>query len=369
MATDCTRLRDLQEGSGAPRRLTLRRIAAVLLALAALPDTVVRDSSPQWDHRRALAVARIAAPPAAATDLGPFRLRGVWQLVSSDIQFGGYSALLPRAGGRLLAISDRGTWLEFAEPIAAKATSSGPIESHDHAMGHLLRDRREWTSIGDAEAATTDGDPGKTGGHIWISWEDRHAVSRFDTAPEAGWWHERRGFPTAMKNWSPQFGAESMVRLPDGRFIIVSEDFALRSYERRHRTLLFPGDPTAPKVADPAIGELTADAGYRPTDIVRLPDGRVLVLLRRLVWPLPLRFSCRIAIADPHELFRTGRWTARTLARLDAPLPTDNFEGLTVRPRADGKLDVWVIADNNRAATQRTLLLKLELDPQDLPAR
>jgi len=28
-----------------------------------------------------------------------------------------------------------------------------------------------------------------------------------------------------------------------------------------------------------------------------------------------------------------------------------------------------VISDDNRSATQRTLLLKLELDPQDLPPR
>lgn len=346
-----------------------RLIAAVLLALAVLPGTVLRDRTSQWDHRRALAVTRIAAPPPAATDLGLFRLRGVWQLASGDIQFGGYSALLPRAGGRLLAISDRGTWLEFAAPGEQASAIDRPVESRDHAMGHLLRDRREWTSIGDAEAATTDGAPGTTGAHIWISWEDRHAVSRFDTAPGAGWWHERRGFPKAVKNWSPQFGAESMVRLPDGRFIIISEDFALRSYERRHQTLLFPGDPAQPNAADPAIGELTADAGYRPTDMARLPDGRMLVLLRRLVWPLPLRFSCRIAIADPQDLMRTGRWTARTIARLDPPLPTDNYEGLTVRPRADGKLDVWVISDDNRAATQRTLLLKLDLDPRELPAR
>ena len=188
------------------------------------------------------------------------------------------------------------------------------------------------------------------------------------TAP-GGWAEERRLFPRAIRHWSPQYGAESMVRLPDGRFIVVSEEFAPHSFAAKHLTLIFPGDPTDADAPQPAEGELTADASYRPTDMVRLPDGRMLVLLRRLLWPMPMRFSCRIALADPAELWRDGQWRARTLARLDPPLPTDNFEGLALRPRGDGKLDVWVIADDNRGATQRTILLKLKLDPRDLPPR
>jgi hypothetical protein len=234
-------------------------------------------------------------------------------------------------------------------------------------MGHVLRDKREWTSIGDAEAATTDVPPGADGGHIWISWEDRNGISRFDMAAPGGWDHEQRGFHKVIRRWSPQFGAEAMARLPDGRFMVVSEDFAPHGFERVHLTLTFPADPSELAVPEPVRGDLTADAGYRPTDMVRLPDGRMLLLLRRLIWPLPMRFSCRIALADPAELERTGRWTARTLARLDPPLPTDNFEALSLRPRGDGMLDLWVISDDNRGATQRTLLLKLELDPRALP--
>lgn len=354
------------------KRTGTRRLAAVLLMLGLLPGTVLRDEKPRWDRARQLEIARIPTPTDAAA-LGPFRLRGAWQLISNDYLFGGYSALLPRPGQRLLAINDRGAWLDFAEPDAGSGGDAGggvtgPVRSHDHTMWHQHRNPADWNGIGDAEAATTEVAPGAPGGHIWLAYEDGRAISRFDASPGAGWWHERRVFPKPLKRWSVSYGAESMVRLPDGRFMIVSEDFAARSYERRHLTLVFPGDPTAPGAAAPVSGMLTADAGYRPTDMVRLPDGRMLVLLRRLVWPLPLRFSCRIALADPQELWRTGRWTARTLATLDPPLPTDNYEGLTVRPRADGKLDVWVISDDNRAGTQRTLLLKLALDPRDLPA-
>ena len=197
-----------------------------------------------------------------------------------------------------------------------------------------------------------------------ISWEDRRAIGRFDPALR----RESRVYPRAVQGWSAQFGGESLVRLSDGSLLITSEAFL--DTDTDHQTLSFAADPgTHPGTVAPLPGVLHMAPGYRPTDMAQLPDGRVLVLMRKLLWPLPMRYSCRIALADPAELARTGQWTARDLARLDPPLPTDNYEGLAVRPRADGKLDVWVISDDNQASTQRTLLLGLELDPARLPKR
>ncbi|MDD3799832.1 MAG: esterase-like activity of phytase family protein, partial [Novosphingobium sp.] len=98
---------------------------------------------------------------------------------------------------------------------------------------------------------------------------------------------------------------------------------------------------------------------YRPTDMAQLPDGRVLVLLRRLVWPMPPRFAGKIAIADPAEIRKDGTWTGKVAANLASPLPTDNFEGLAVETGEDGETIVWVISDDNTARSQRTILLKL----------
>ena len=333
----------------------VRPLAALVLAIAALPGTFLRDPHPQRDNAGQVAIRAVPASPSG--QLGPFRLDGVWRLSSTDKLFGGYSALLARPGGHLLAQSDRGAWLELAEP----STPAAPISAMP-AMGYILRNPHVRDSIYDAEAVTTD-----PAGHIWVSWEDHQAISRFDRVPGADWPHERRAFPAALARWAPQFGAEAMARMPDGRFVIVNEGFVAHSLERRHQTLVFPADPTKRTRLQPVVGQLEADEGYRPTDIAMLPDGRMLVLLRRLLWPLPLRFSARIGLADPAELLWTGKWTARTLARLDSPLPTDNYEGLALRPRADGKLDVWVISDDNQASTQQTLLLKLQLDPRDLP--
>jgi len=342
-----------------PFRLTapLRRAGALLLALLLLPALFWRDDGlGRWDHSRALTITPVPVPALSPGQLGPFRLEGAWQLASRDFLFGGWSALIARPGGRLLAISDRGARLSFAEPPAGP----GPIQ-----LRRTVPDRTDWITIEDAEAATTG-----PSGEVWVSWEDRRAISRF--TPDFR--HEMRVFPPAIANWSAQFGGESLARVADGRFIMISEAYLPHSYERGHETLVFPTDPVrggtmnGPGLVAPSRGVLHLPAsGYRPTDMALLPDGRALILQRRMVWPLPLRFSCRIAIADPADLARTGQWTARDIAWLDPPLPTDNYEGLAVRPRADGTLDVWVISDDNKASTQRTLLLKLHLDPKDLP--
>lgn len=337
--------------------MTLRRLAAIVLALAVLPGTVLRDTGPLGDNSRRMTAARLAVPAEAQRGLGPFRLLGAWHYASRDFLFGGYSALVALPGGRLLAFGDRGSKLDFAEP------SGSPAPYH---MDHMTREPADWTGITDAEAATKGPD-----GEIWIAWEDRKAISRF--SPD--WSEETRIFPMALRHWSSQFGPESMARMSDGRLLIVSEAFMPGTSEVQHDTLLFASDPTVGGheqrrgSVEPSHGALSLPDGYRPTDMAALPDGRVLILLRQVIWPLPMRFSSRIAIADPEELYRTGHWTGREIARLDSPFPSDNYEGLAIRPRQDGKLDVWVISDDNRSATQRTLLLKLQLDPQDLPKR
>lgn len=343
--------KDLRQLHGS-RSTRLRPVAALVLACAILPVTFLGSGARRQDGPVPLTIQPLAIP--GTDQLGPFRMPGAWHIAGSGRLFGGYSALLARPHGRLLALSDRGAWLSLPEPGAPKSTGV--------AMGYILRKARGRDLLFDAEAATTD-----PAGHVWVSWEGNRAISRFDHAPGPDWPHDRRALPRGIGKWSLQFGGEAMARLPDGRFVVVNEGFAARSYQRRHLTLVFPADPVRHPGAVPFAGQLDAEPGYRPTDMALLPDGRALILLRQLIWPLPLRFSCRIALADPAELLRTGKWTARTIARLDPPLPTDNYEGLAVRPRTDGLLDVWVISDDNQAATQRTILLRLRLDPRAPP--
>ncbi|MEI6536573.1 MAG: TIGR03790 family protein [Verrucomicrobiaceae bacterium] len=63
-------------------------------------------------------------------------------------------------------------------------------------------------------------------------------------------------------------------------------------------------------------------------------DVRVLVLMRRVVWPMPPRFGGAIAIGDPREIRRNREWPVRVLAAWQGGLPVDNFEGLAIEPQA-----------------------------------
>jgi hypothetical protein len=56
------------------------------------------------------------------------------------------------------------------------------------------------------------------------------------------------------------------------------------------------------------------------------------------------------------------------LARLEPPLPTDNFEGLAVRPDAGGGLFVYIVSDDNRSPLQRTYLMMFQLPAGALKA-
>lgn len=332
-----------------------RRIAALCLTLAVLPPLAVRDRGSVPDHAAPIRISPLAVPVAAHAGLGPLRLSGAWVMRSTNALWGGWSALAVRRDGTLLAISDGGARLAFAPPA-----SDAAMELPAARLERITRDPDDWTGITDAEAAILG-----PSGEVWIAWEDRRAISRF--SPDFA--RELRAFPAQLRGYSSQFGVEAMVRLADGRFLLQSEGSQPRSYGGTAQTLVYASDPAEGPAGEPRRLRLELPRGYQTTDMALMPDGRVLVLLRRLVRPLPLRFSGLLAIADPAQLDRTGRWHASVIARLEPPLPTDNFEGLAVNPRKDGLLDLWMISDDNNASTQRTLLYRFTLDPGALPRK
>lgn len=323
----------------------MRRLLALFLLLAVLPGTVLRDPPPVASYAQTMNVSPLDRPAAADLRalLGPFAWRGAWHLESPNALFGGYSALLAIDGGRLLAFSDSGNTLVLSEPGGAGRPAL--------RIGTIGVGKARVKASRDIEAATRD----PRTGTVWLSWEGRNAISRHgaDLSMQA------IAAQPLMHKWPANTAGEAFVRLADGRFVVLSEAFPSHFDGVDHEGLVFTRDP-----ADGARGErftFKGPRGYRPTDMAQLPDGRVLVLMRRVAWPLPLRFAGLIVALDPARLRSGGVWRGQTLARLEAPLPVDNFEGLAVRPAQDGGSDVWIISDDNTAQFQRTLLLRLFL--------
>jgi len=321
------------------RPASIRLLAPLFVAALAAPVTWLR-SSPQDDFRPILSLEPVEVEQ---TRTGELAIEGLWELRSTNSHFGSYSALLAMADGRLLAGSDRGRFLRFAPPGAA------PRQPEFGAIGGGVEERKYAV---DVEALA--GDP--AGGHIWAAYEGSNAIVRFGPELADG----ESVSPQAMREWSSNGGPESLARLADGRFLVIEE--GAPDWSRpTHAALLFPGDPVAG--AEPIRFRYAPPEGYRPVDAAPLPDGRVLILHRRVTLGLPYAFEGIVSVADPHAVRAGETWRGREIGRIASPLPRDNFEGMAAVPLADGSLTIWLISDDNNAAFQRTLLYRLRWTP------
>lgn len=289
----------------------------------------------------AMPVRLDASDPARMT-VGPLTFLGGVRLTSRDGGFGGFSSLSV-AGDRFTLLSDGGNIVRFRMDPCFRITEPwfGDLPAGP-GRGWTKRDR-------DSESMAVGPD-----GRVWVGFEGANEVWRYApglTAPA------RAARPPAMAGWVENGGAESLVRLRDGRFLVIAETDR-RAGTAARNALLFDGDP----VAQPARGirfGYVPPAGYDPSDAAELPDGRVLVLNRRLDWPFTWRVA--LTVIDPRGV-RPGQVVAgRAIARLEPPLTTDNYEGIAIA-REHGATIVWLVSDDNQFVLERTLLLKFRLD-------
>lgn len=330
----CSGSPNCPRAEGLPRRGRL--IAALAVALLCAPGTWLR-SEPPGAPAGDLAATQILA--ARGTDTPGWALEGVWHLTSSDPQFGGFSALLAGEGRTVTAFSDRGWRLDFAAP--------GGAAGEPPALTRVFPNPAVQHRFFDIEAAVRDPVTGTT----WLASENRHAIHRFaaDGTPDG-----RRELG-GMVSWTRNSGIEAMVRLGDGRFVVLPEG--------QEEGLIFEGDPV--EGADIARFRIAVPVrGYDITDAAVLPDGRLMVLLRKVVRPSPSTwppFASLLAIGEVPEA--GGTFALKTALSLDGILPRENYEGLALRERAAGEIEVWLISDDNVSVFQRSLLAKLVFTP------
>lgn len=319
-----------------PRRL----IAALAVALLCAPSTWLRsavDAAPPQD----ITVTQVAAASSVAAPGAPgWRLAGVWHYQADGLRFGGFSAMLALDPGRLRAFTDRGFRMTFTEP---------DLPQPDGGMNRQQVSPGWQDDLTDSESATRD----PVSGDYWVGYEQVHAIQRSTNASNPS----RVRDLADVIDWPSNRGIEAMVRLDNGRFVIVPE--------AGKTGVIFAQDPV--EGGQPATFRLRKPVkGYVATDLAQLPDGRLLVLMRRLTlspavgWP---PFSALLAIGEPPAA--GGTFAPAVTLRLDDVLPRENYEALAVRPRSDGRVDVWVMSDDNFSIGQRTLLAKLIFDPSE----
>lgn len=313
-----------------------RLLLAAIVALGLAPGTWWRSPLPPPAFEDTLEVAELADPQGLS---GALKLTGAWRLDHANPFFGGFSALVWLGEGRFRAASDRALQLDFDLP----AGQTAPAALRPARSGGAMR------TADDLEALALD----PASGRMWLAFESDNVIERHD--PD-GTIHQVA--PPQMAGWPVNGGAESLVRLADGRFLVLGESRD-RAGGEQHPGLLFASDPAEGAAA--SAFSFRAPVGYRPVDAALLPDGRIMILLRRVVSYWPARFASALMVADPARIEPGKVWRGAIVARLGAPDLAENFEGLAVVPRGSGgAADLYLISDDNLSPGQRTLLLRID---------
>ncbi|MVZ96672.1 esterase-like activity of phytase family protein [Sphingorhabdus sp. IMCC26285] len=320
--------------------LKLSRLILIIL-LAMFTVGGVRIIQP--NHSQTIGIKPVQLDPAhhGQRRLGELVFLSAWQLDSPNEDFGGISGLAALPGDRFIGISDAGTLIGFGltndDRIDRPFISPLP-ETNQPGSSYLDRD---------SEGITFDAQSGQ----FWISYEAKHAIRRFSRS-FARLDGEVR--PKEMQLWPRNKGAETLIRMKDGRFIIVSESL---EDDGTHQALLFSGDPIEPGSVKTGF-RYRPPSGYRATDGIQMPDGRIMLLHRAVGFPSG--FSAKLGIASPPDMADNVHWKSRIIATLSAPLLVDNMEGIAVKQVGKDTI-IWLISDSNFNILQRTILMKFRL--------
>ncbi len=269
----------------------------------------------------------------------PISLVQSWQLSSDNPEFGGISALVPFRG-MLMGVSDAGVLIQTQiEP--AKVDWTGQITPIPSAC---VRSSSKF----DRDSESLAADP--LGQRFWIGLEYHNLICSGVPGGAA-----RMVGPKAMRKWPMTGGPEAMVRLRDGRFVVLAE----RSHPPVPSVpmLIFDRDPTDP-AARVSEARYRPPPGYAPVDAAQLPDGRLLVLHRR--FELPFAFSAILSIGSLAESAHGPVLQTSPIMWLKSGRGADNWEAVGVEDHGQGRATIWIANDNNFMLGEPNYLLRLE---------
>src|ERR1700741_3502297 len=147
----------------------------------------------------------LAADDPGRRDVGRLHFLGGWTMSSPDARFGALSGLRIE-GGEAIAVSDAGMVVTFPLPGVSPAPH---LRFQPVAEGPGPARRR---TTRDTEALWVEGN------RLWLTFARQNAVWRYDRATlraEAG------ARPPRMRRWLGNSGGETIVRLADGRFLVI----------------------------------------------------------------------------------------------------------------------------------------------------
>jgi hypothetical protein len=338
------------------RVLALFVLLTVALAVAVVFSSVA--SVPAPDGVVAIDVKPVPLDPADPSHeaVGALRyLGGLW-LRSTDLRFGGLSDLrVSPDGARLVAVSDCGHGFTASLSYDAAGRLAGLADARFVALtgpgGGAL-------GLGEADAESL-----VVGDGLEVGFEGRPKILAYGKEPPFAGPARPLPVPPGVGQCGSNGGLEAMTDAGGGRRFLVCETRRGASstvpawigrdgaWTAREYPLLFEGG--------------WGGEPFRVSGAALLPDGDLLLVERRFP-PIGARIV-RLARAS---LDGTGPLEPREVARLEAPLTIDNFEGVDARSDASGRTLVYLISDDNncskagsrRTGLQKTLLLLFTLE-------
>ena len=312
--------------------IALAGLAACAQAPTALPAAPVAAGS-------SIAVQTVPVPlnPEAADQpaISGFEYAGGLQLSSTETsRFHGLSDLAVDADGRLTAISDEGDLIEgrlVFEGDRLTGLSDVTLRPLSGLDGQPLPNKE----MSDAEGLAM-----LANGDRLVSFERQARVWLY---PATG--GPPRPAPAPEADFPFNGGLEALAPDPErgaDAYVVGGEESG-ETWTCRIATTCTPG-PTVNKGAEFGLVAMR-----------RLPGDQSAYLLR--AWD-PLRGS-RIALTITRPAGEVARM------EMAKPLTVDNFEGVDFVPRPDGGYRIYLLADDNFSASQRTLLLAFDWGPAD----
>jgi hypothetical protein len=192
-------------------------------------------------------------------------------------------------------------------------------------------------------------------GSVLIGFEQKHRIWRYPPGSEAtGGGMDGKpvpfGAPNGIALAPANAGLECIALLNDGRLLLISEDLK----RDPDKVAAWIGVPSGAAyvwqdVSYPIVGR------FRPSDAASLPNGDVVVLERSYTQVEGVRV--RVMRLRHGDIVASGSLRPEELALLQAPVITENLEGVSALRGGNGETLLWLIADDNFNPLQRTILL------------
>jgi hypothetical protein len=294
--------------------------------LAAVESVIVRAETLPLDQ---------GAPAMIGADTVQFR--GGWVLSSPTPAFGGFSGLvLEPDAHELLAINDRGGWWRSAfDP------TNGEPPSGISMMAYSPDTEFKKEELDSESLIHFDG------GYL-VSFEQNHRLE-WMTAPAEAPVVSPLSSEIDYTGLSNNGGMEAIVELADGRLLAFTE-----------RGLAGDGTLKAWLVNKGGAETLSfyPPKNFSPTDAARLPDGSILVLLRR--YSVVDGNAIKVLHIQASSIQAGNRLVGTEILSLSPKFTVDNMEGLDVAVLDENTVRLVMISDDNFNPLQRTLLLMFD---------